>query len=271
MTLSVFVTAQRWTDEAVDAMSGQITGIVVGDLFCQKRMFENELYDVLSVAARARDRGLDVVFQAPMYNSSRSFETTLALINGLRREHLIQAVLLHDIGLLRCLSGSPDIKLWWDRFGFNRDMLVSGPLIAFLRDHGISAMELVRPAHIGDLEALGMPVVLFSYGPNIVTFGRSCYTEDYLHEACERKILCARARPTVASVDKVRLEYIADGFTLLDLQEPVYRLPNLTADQAGGVSAITAYIRGEDELSAVTGLRAALLAGRDEAARQPGS
>lgn len=232
-------------------LRGHATGVILGDLFCQKRMFENEWFDVPGLAEEARSAGFEVVFQSPAYNTTRTMEGTLALIRKLARAGLLDGVLVHDIGVVEAMRELPHVALWWDRFSFNRDFIPNAPLITFLRGQGISRVEVTRPGHIGDVAGSGCGALLYGYGPEIASFGRICYTEDFLDEPCERKILCAGSRPFIASVDKVPLQYVADGYTLLDKTDPAVRLAPLDAAAASRLLGITAYLRTAEEIPAM--------------------
>lgn len=250
-TPSLYVTAQRWSATMLQSLRGQATGVIMGDLFCQKRMFENEWFDLPGLAEQARNAGFEVIFQTPAYNTTRTMEPTLALIRKLAQGNLIDAVMVHDIGVVEAIRDLPALPLWWDRFAFNRDFIPNAPLVRFLRGEGISRVEVTRPGHVGDVAGGGCGVLLHGYGPEVASFGRICYTEDFLNEPCERKILCARSRPFIASVDKVPLQYIADGYTLLDKDDPVVRLAPLGPDVASHVTGITAYLRSPEEIPAM--------------------
>jgi hypothetical protein len=178
-------------------------------------------------------------------------EPTLALLRKLVKENRVDAVLVHDIGVVQALRELPGVALWWDRFSFNRDFIPNAPLIAFLREHRISRIEVTRPEHVDDVTGGGCEALLYGYGPEIASFGRVCYTEYFLDEPCERKILCARSQPFIASVDKVPLRYLADGYTLLDKDDPVVRLRPFESQLADRVMGITAYLRGPEEIPAL--------------------
>lgn len=248
---SIYVTAQRWSTAMLHSLHGQATGVILGDLFCQKRMFENEWFDVPGLAEEARRTGFDVIFQTPAYNTTRTIEATLALIRKLARDGLLDGVLLHDIGVVEAMREYSHVALWWDRFAFNRDFIPNAPLITFLHGQGVSRVEVTRPGHVGDVAGGGCGALLYGYGPEIASFGRVCYTEDFLDEPCERKILCSGSRPFIASVDKVPLQYIADGYALLDKNDPVVRLTPLDESVASRVTGITAYLRTADEIPAM--------------------
>lgn len=247
----LYVTAQRWSPEVLEALKGRATGVILGDLFCQKRMFENEWFDLFELAQMARQLGFNVIFQTPAYNTTRTAEATLSLARKLAASSLIDAAFAQDIGMVEAMAGTIGAELWWDRFSFNRDFVPNAYLIDFLLAHGVTRIEVLHPAHVRDVTARGASALVYGYGPEIAAFGRICYTEYFLEEPCERKILCSRSQPLIASVDKVALQYVADGYTLLDREQPQRRMQGLDAETAGEVSGITAYIRTAEEIEAL--------------------
>jgi hypothetical protein len=214
-------------------------------------MFENEWFDVLDLAGYARSAGLEVVFQTPAYNTTRTIEPTLALMRKLAASSLMHAALVHDIGMVDAVRELRGVELWWDRFSFNRDFIPNAPLIAFLKEQGVSRVEVTRPGHVHSVDDSGCAALLYAYGPDIVSFGRTCYTEQFLDESCERKILCARSKPFIASIDKVPLQYLADGYTLLDREAPDVHLGTFEPGLGARLSGMTAYVRGPEEIVAM--------------------
>ena len=101
---AVYVASQRWSRSVVETLRDHTTGIILGDPFCQKRMFENEWFDVIDLARLARELGLEVIFQTPAYNTTRSMETTMSLLRKLCADSLLNAVLVHDIGVAKALA-----------------------------------------------------------------------------------------------------------------------------------------------------------------------
>lgn len=249
-----YVAIQRWSHALVKTLQGRVGGIILGDLFCQKRMFENEWFEVLELAYLARQLGLQVVFQTPVYNTTNTIEQTTSLIRKLYTTSLVNAVLVHDVGVLQVLSELADLDLWWDRFSFNRDFVPNTQLVNFLMAHRISAVEVIRPNHIEDVSRQGCGVLFYGYGPNVATFGRICYTEYFLNEPCGQRILCSQRQPFIVSADKVPLQYLADGYTLLDKNPSIQTVFDLHTDQIAKVNGIICYLRGNDELDKLSSI-----------------
>lgn len=253
--MDIYVVVQRWTKQYVSILADRVTGVILGDLFCQKRMFDHDWFSIIDIARHARREGLNIVFQSPMYNTTRTMETTVSLVQSLHTSNLVDAVLVHDIGVLQSLNRFEGLSMWWDRHAFNRDFVPSAYLINFLMSQGVSRVEVVRPGDIQPISSQGCEVMLYAHGPSMVSFGRICYTEYFLNEPCERKILCENHSPFIASVDKVHSQYIADGYMLLDKKEPQHTVPVLTPNQTAKIAGMFVHIRRDEELSALEEIR----------------
>jgi collagenase-like PrtC family protease len=250
----IYVTAQRLSREMIKELEGHAAGIFFGDLFCQKRMFENDWFDVAELMNFAKEKGFKTIFQTPAYNTTRTMEETISLIRKLSASSILDAVSVHDVGVVEELRGLSDVELWWDKFSFNRDIVPNVHLIDFLKSHGVSKIELVRPFQANEIINYGCETLLYVYGPDVVSFGRICYTEYFLEEACERKILCSYEKPFIASVDKVPLQYVADGYALLDKASPIHQISKLNPDLLNKLDGFTAYIRDSSEIDMLDSL-----------------
>lgn len=256
--MELYITAQRWTEALMSEVCDHATGVILGDLFCQKRMFANEWFDLQDFAQLAKAKGTRVIFQTPTYNTPRTLEATLSAVRKLAGAGLLDAVLVHDVGVLVQLADLP-VERWWDRFAFNRDFVPNAYLVDFLREQRVSRIEVLRPGHINHVAEAGCSVLLYGYGPEIASFGRVCYTEYFLNEPCEQKILCHQRNPVIASVDKVPLQYAADGYFLIDQTDPMHIVTDLTDGQTRQVGGLTAYIRDAADLARLLNVAGNLL------------
>jgi len=243
----LFVSAVRWTAKLVETLPEGVAGVILGDPFCQKRMFKNAAFDLPEFARRCKAQGLQVAYQTPVYNTPRSIDSTLALARLLAEADVVDVFLVHDVGVLHSLRSFGNVEVWWDRYSLNRDMDISAALMDFLRNQGVSAVELTRGMDLPRAARAGLKAGLHIFGPNVAAFGRACYTEYLLGEPCEQKILCKGTLPEIESVDKVRLEYIADGYTLVEREPAMLTTPKLMPGQAEVLRFGTATIRSADE------------------------
>ena len=176
----------------------------------------------------------------------------LCLLRKLYKKKIVDAIFVHDIGVLQALKELQGIELWWDNFAFNRDFVPNKDLIEFLKLQGISNIEVKTSSHIKEVSEQDCGIILFGYGPNITSFSRICYTEYFLDEPCERKLLCRNEHPFIVSVDKNPLQYIADGYTLIDRNTPIHFLPEIEPKLMRKVDAIRIYIENINDIQSVS-------------------
>ena len=216
----LYILARRWSSSMLKKLAEKlpISGIILGDLFCQKRMFEYADFSLSEIARQARELNLQIIFQTPLYLTSKNFEQTFHLISYLSEANLVDGVFLHDIGLLQRLKNMGRLNLWWDRYSYNRDIVVSEELVSFLTENGISSIEVTRISDVDTVIANGNSSLINIYSPKVISFGRICYTEYFLGSPCKSPhILCDRdSLPVIVSTDGVFAQYAGDGFTLVD-------------------------------------------------------
>ena len=78
----------------------QVHGALLGDLFCQRRMFEGgapELWKMAKNLTAARKR---VIYQTPFYLTERYYEGELLQIRSLAQSDILHGLIVQDIGLL---------------------------------------------------------------------------------------------------------------------------------------------------------------------------
>jgi hypothetical protein len=203
-----------------------LSGVVLGDLFCQRRMFEHADFGLPNVAQQARAAGLQIIFQTPLYLTSKNYEQSVQLVRYLSEANLLDGVLLHDIGLLQRLKSIAGLKLWWDRHSYNRDIVVSEQLVDFLTENGVSGIEVTRFSDADTVINKNSSSLVHIFGPRVASFGRKCYSEYFSGKVCKSPhVLCASVSlPVIVSTDGVLAQYTGDGFTLVDQTKPYHQL-----------------------------------------------
>ena len=79
----------------------EVKGIILGDLFCQKRMFQNGIADLILLMDRVLASKKEAVYQAPLYVTGRNLEEVTAilrLMDGYKKE---SCVIVQDFGTAR--------------------------------------------------------------------------------------------------------------------------------------------------------------------------
>ncbi len=79
----------------------EVKGIILGDLFCQKRMFQNGIADLILLMDRVLASKKEAVYQVPLYVTGRNLEEVTAilrLMDGYKKE---SCVIVQDFGTAR--------------------------------------------------------------------------------------------------------------------------------------------------------------------------
>lgn len=152
-------------------------GLILGDLFCQRRMFENGEWGIPKYAEIIKQQGLQVILQTPMYLTPESLDRCVRLISYLLQSKVLDAVLLQDIGLLNILAKKyPALTLCWSRMGKGRGGMISLQFVELLHKLGVSAMELDSKVRAEAAIEIGMGVWQIYGNLKYKTLWRECYT-----------------------------------------------------------------------------------------------
>jgi len=81
----LLVGLQKWTPDELEHVLSypdvQVAGIILGDPFCEYRMFKHGDVDLVSLAEKAKAVGKVVVYQTPVYLTHPNFEKTFSTTN----------------------------------------------------------------------------------------------------------------------------------------------------------------------------------------------
>lgn len=212
--------------------SGWVNGVILGDPFCPLRMFGHGNLESLMWAQAAKQAGLRVAFQTPVYLTEPNYAGTLELILSMEQKSCLDLLLVQDLGLLRSLSEAEcRIPICWTIWGVSRGDVVSHHLLDFLLGLQVQYLETDRAARVGALQSYGLKVVYRWRAPKVATFGRACYTQHALGCPCIEGELCRRHEPVLrAAGDDLLLR--ASGHTLQYLQPWLNPWPQVVPDCA---------------------------------------
>lgn len=197
------------------ALNNLIEGVVLGDGYCQKRMFEYGEAELLECIQYAHDLNLKVLFQTPVYMTERIFEQTLDKIAFLYERKICEGIIVQDVGFAFSVhERMPDLSIIWGQLSAVRNGAENMLHYEFLKKIGISTIEAVKPELVEPLEEIGFKVVCSNEEIQYSTVNRECY---YIHELgvwnkhCERGCI----RKKVRMVNEYRnLDMTVDGFML---------------------------------------------------------
>lgn len=167
-----------------------IEGAVLGDLYCQKRMFENDVYDMYEYMIRLKACGKKVIFQTPRYITDRNMEQEMEKVRFLIRKEMADAVIVQDIGVAsEIMEACPQAELIWGRMGYNRNPVANRSFFEFLKKFHVTAVETADEQRRHIFEQMGFKVYKTVGTLRYSTVNRECYflyQNDIFDQKCGR-------------------------------------------------------------------------------------
>lgn len=174
------LSSDTYAIEDIDTIASihTIDGVVLGDEFCQRRMFVHGEADLTTIAFGLHRAGKSVVYRTPYYLTSRTFDRAWQLFNSLADNSGCSTVITNDIGFCNKLSSMAGIRIIWGQFA-SRNEASSLSELMFLKDLGVTHVELARHELSRVLERVGL-IPLYASDKTIHdTVNRECL---YIHE-----------------------------------------------------------------------------------------
>lgn len=170
-----------------------VSGYIVGDPFCQYKMFENGNFDFIQFIQNAIDAEKDIIYQTPVYVTDRNFWEVTKTILYLYRNGWVTKFLVQDIGIVNWIKENvPDAKMIWGHWGRNRNSIMNHDFVSFLINLNVDGIESNLPDRIKAISDYGLPVYAV-YGNTIYnTVSRDCYNKYMLDQydgICNRECL----------------------------------------------------------------------------------
>ncbi|MEE1396882.1 hypothetical protein [Ruminococcus sp.] len=165
----------------------EIKGLVIGDLFCENRMFRNGRMDMLGAVDTIAAIGKAIVFQCPVYVTFRNMEDVRFLLQYIQTKHLKTYVIVHDLGMVNLISREfNDFNMIWGRMARFRDYVLNRDFLCLLKSLGICGIELCGIQYRSMAEECGLtPYIVYGWS-GYVTIGRQCY-HQYQGLGCNRE------------------------------------------------------------------------------------
>lgn len=183
-----------------------IDGVVLGDMFCNKRMFEFGDSELVELTKLANDLGLASIFQTPRYLTERCFDRIMQQISYFISKHYVCAVIAQDIGAVSYLHKSfPDLRIIWGHIGVPRNGANNLLHYSFLRQLGVTDIETDCASRIPYILDIGLNAFLMGERITYNSVNRECYFE---HELGIYDGNCGRRCLT----EKLKLKNEAYGF-----------------------------------------------------------
>lgn len=226
----------------ISDLSG-IDGIIVGDLYCNKRMFEYGEHELIDIVRKAREYDLMCIYQTPRYLTERNFSREMQLILYLYKENLIQKVIVQDIGAASYICKKCyGLSIVWGYMGISRNGAENLLGYSFLKEHGITEIETDKVSYIPYLLELGFEIMLMREHIKYKTVNRECYYmyENEIYDGnCNRE--CLTKKYSLIN-NKCGFDFSVDGYMLgkqykpLELQEISTCVYNDTVTRAVSLS-----------------------------------
>lgn len=173
--------------------SPEIDGIIIGAPFCSHKMFRYGESDMLDYAHTICLANKEVIYQTPVYITSRNFNSVTSLIAYFHDKCQVKKYLVQDVGLVCWIRERyTDVDLIWSHWGRNRNSLMNHDFINFLICLGIAGIETDIPERIQKICKAGLPVYAVYGNTSYNTLSRECYNSYMLNRfdgMCQRECL----------------------------------------------------------------------------------
>lgn len=170
----------RYTKEDLERICGnsRVQGIVLGDLFCQKRMFPSGFLGLADGIRYAHSCGKRVVYQPPLYATSKNMEEIDTILSLMEEERKDGVVLTGDIGLAALVRQKyASLSLCWNRMGRSREYSYNPAFFSFLKENQITCFETDKEETAQKLLQAGIEPWLVYGNLYYRTMGRICYCQ----------------------------------------------------------------------------------------------
>ena len=192
-----------------------IDGIVLGDCFCQRKMFEygeSQLYDYINIVGHSSKK---LIYQTPIYITSRNRMQVVDTIKHINSNFADSIILTQDIGMLKFIKDNCDnVEVAWSRMGRTREYSFNRLFYEALRELGVGLFETESLHMAKNLTDSNIRPLLVYGNTQYRTIGRRCYCKYELNasqEDCFR--LCHGSEYEMETIDGLYSMSI-DGYML---------------------------------------------------------
>lgn len=211
-----FIGLQTYSQAEIDSiLKMDIDGVVIGDILCNKKMFEFGGIEIPDILKRLKDGGKKVIYQTPMYATDRIFDNLISNIKYYYSLDAICAVIVQDVGVANKLHAECiGLELIWGRMGYARNPITNMSTLEFYKRVGISAVECKDMETFHVAEARGFKPYLLIGAPVYNTINRECYYKyeyNIFDGDCHRGCL---DRHKMIIPAKEHIETTIDGYVL---------------------------------------------------------
>ena len=189
-----------------------IHGVILGDYTCNRRMFAGGYAGLIKNIGDFKNINKEIILQTPLYMTSRNVEEIIDGISFLNIEYGVKKFLVQDVGVLSMISKIiPDAELIWSQMGRNRGNILNMDSVMFLKDHGLTGMELYSRVRISALKACGMKAYALYGNIRYMSVSRNCYNK-YFNDSVICRLNCCNHRDMLTTGAEKNIS--VDGFFL---------------------------------------------------------
>lgn len=173
----IYMGLSRYTKETLECiLNYNPDGIVLGDLFCDKKMFDCGTIELFEMMQTLKKGGISVIYQTPMYVTDRVFSEVVQRCVYFYKEKLIEAIIVQDIGAAAALCEKcQGITLIWGRMGYARTPIINKETLLFYMRYGINSFECKNSEQAEYARRIGADAYLVYGYPSYLTINRECY------------------------------------------------------------------------------------------------
>jgi len=212
----IYIGLKTYSQETIEKIiTLDIDGVVIGDILCNKKMFEyggNEIPDFLY---KLKENGKKVIFQTPMYATDRVFDELISKVTYYYNNGLISAILVQDIGVANaCHKRCENLTLIWGKMGYARNPINNIETLKFYQSLGIRSVECKDLRTCDAAKNVGFEPYLLIGFPTYLTINRECYYKfehNIFDGDCDRGCL---QKDKLIIPAKEQMEATIDGYVL---------------------------------------------------------
>lgn len=158
-----------------------IHAVILGDPFCNKRMFKYENQSLIDIAKMLISNNVEIIYQTSKYITDRNFDREMVFVDYLLEELGVKKILVQDIGVVSYLKKKyPDVELIWSIWGRARLNAINEQFVRTLVNLGVNSVENEMIDRERTYEKLGLKVYSITRGITYSTLNRECYSKYLL-------------------------------------------------------------------------------------------
>lgn len=179
---------ETYSEKRIDKLchTDKVRGIVLGDLFCQKRMFANGFVDLILFIKLVMSSDKELVYQTPLYVTGRNIDDMISVLKMLSEHNKPVYIIVQDFGMVEIIRRDfPTLKLIWGQMGRSREHRFSSDFLKFLNLKDFHGMETSNPELANHFAEFGLIPFFGNASLGYQTVGRNCYLQ-YQTGKCDR-------------------------------------------------------------------------------------